>query len=56
MGRVQVVEFLLAQGADPNVRNCKGETAIEICVQGLQGKERRLKTEDQQRIEELLRG
>ncbi len=55
-GRLPAVEFLLAMGADPNVENCKGETAIEICVQGLEGKNRPMKTEDQQRIAELLRG
>jgi len=54
-GRLPVVEFLLAQGADPNVKNCDGETALTICLKALQGKIRPSKSEYQQRIAELLR-
>jgi ankyrin repeat protein len=54
-GRLPVVEFLLAQGANPNVKNCNGETALTICLKALEGKNRPSKSEDQQRIAELLR-
>jgi ankyrin repeat protein len=54
-GRLSVVEFLLAQGADPNVKNSNGETALTICLKVLQGKTTPMKLEYQQRIAELLR-
>jgi ankyrin repeat protein len=54
-GRLPVVEFLLAQGADPNIKNCIGETTLAICRKALEGNTRRSQSEDQQRIAELLR-
>ncbi len=54
-GRLPVVEFFVAQGADPNVKNCNGETALAICRKALQGKTRPPRSECQQHIAELLR-